>query len=228
MKRNSLFIILLFCCSAAKPFGDPIGIPIGEQVWMNENLTVTSFQNGDPLKYCWNEIEWMKAVRNERPAYAYYGFDPKNGATHGCIYNYWVLYDKRPLPPEGWRVPRFEDLKILQRQSPYLAYFLRSKGNLKDRDGLWKQKNFAMVDKHDMLGFNALPGGQLLALKHSGLVEFVGMGSMITWWSDSKGKNTNKLQQSWTLRQNFGGMELEIGHTSPLYSGHYVRCIKKD
>lgn len=228
MQKLLPILSIFFLLIAAKPDSGSEGVEIGEQIWMNENLSVTSFRNGDPLKYCWNAEEWLKAIKNKRPAYTYYDFDPKNGVTHGCIYNYYVVHDKRPLPPKGWRVPRFEDLKKLNSVSPYLAYFLRSKGNQKDGDGLWANKNYAFENEQDKFGFEALPSGQLIALKSSGIVEFMGMGSKVSWWTESKGQNTKKLQQCWTLQQNFGEMNLEIGHTSQLYSGHYVRCIKKN
>lgn len=228
MKLKICFSFIALLMTASEFIQEPEGVKIGTQVWMNQNLGVTAFQNGDPLKYCWNEKEWIKAIEEERPAYTYYNFDPKNGVSHGCIYNYYVFADKRPLPPEGWRVPRYKDLKELKNLAPNMAYFLRSKGNLKDGTGLWANRNFALREYQDKLGFQAIPSGHLMVIESSKMVQFLGMGSEVSWWTESKGQNTKKLQQFWTLRQVFGGMELEIGRSSPKYSGHYVRCIKKD
>ncbi len=227
MKQILTILVVATFLSFHAPVSQQGEVAIGNQIWMSENLGVTSFQNGDPLKYCWNAEEWIKAIEEERPAYAYFNFDPKNGVDHGCIYNYYVVHDKRPLPPEGWRVPRHKDLEKLRSQSPNLAYMLRSKGNQKEGTGLWTHQNFAFKEQQDLLGFNALPSGKLLTLESTGMVQFVDWGTSVSWWTESKGKTTKDLQQCWTLRQNFGGMQLEIGRTSPKYSGHYIRCIKK-
>lgn len=226
MKQISMYLIVLGL--SILPKGEPKSreIRIGEQVWMSENLAVTSFRNADPLKYCWNAEEWIEALENERLAYTYYNFDPSLGAIHGCIYNYYALRDKRPLPPEGWRVPRFEDLKELNALDGNMAYFLRSKGNQKDGSGLWIHQDHSFQEFQDSFGFNALPSGQLMAFKSSGKVEFLGAGSEVTWWTKSKMPQAGSLQQCWTLRQGFGGMSLEIGRSSQLYSGHYVRCLR--
>jgi len=218
---------LLIGLSGAKPLAIPQGVAIGNQVWMDKNLGVTAFRNGDPLKYCWNAEEWMSAIKKEIPAYTYYNFDPKNGVKHGCIYNQYAIRDRRALAPEGWTIPKLKDIKKLQEQEPQLAYVLRSQGNQSDGNGLWahKQRLFSELQNRD--GFNALPSGELMALPGNGSVQFLGMGTVATWWTGSAGYRANDLQNTWKLRQNFASMELQMGITSPRYAGHYVRCLKK-
>lgn len=226
MKNLPLLFVLVILMTAARPDSKPMAVPIGGREWMTTNLGVTSFRNGDPLKYCWNAEEWILAIKNERPAYTYYNFDPKNGVLHGCIYNQFAIRDRRALAPEGWTIPKLKVVKELSKQDPLLAYSLRSKGNQKDGNGLWAQKQRAFVAKQDEYGFSGLPSGELVAFEN-GLVEFVGMGMVASWWTGSAGYLAPDRQNAWYLRQNYAGMELDLTVTSPLYAGHYVRCVKK-
>lgn len=226
MRRLTSFLVIYVLLVAAKPLSSPEGVIIGEQEWMSKNLTVSAFRNGDPLKYCWNAEEWISAIKSKTPAYAYYNFDPKNGVAHGCLYNQYAIRDRRALAPEGWHIPKQKHLKALVMQDPLIGYALRSKGNQKDGNGLWVHKQHAFESKQDQYGFNALPSGELVAFEN-GQVQFVGMGTVVSWWTGSAGERAPDLQQSWKLRQNFASMELETNVTSPRYSGHYVRCIRK-
>lgn len=227
MKKLIFSAFCLLFLSGAKAPSQYQEVSIGSQVWMNKNLVVTSFRNGDPLKYCWNQEEWIKAIENKRPAYTYYNFDPKEGAHYGCIYNQFAVADSRPLAPEGWRLPVLQDLNKLQQSDPQLAYTLRSKGNQKDGDGAWLHKHYAFTERQDQYGFSALPAGELVVLGSSNLVQFVGEGTLARWWTRSSPAATPNLQIVWSIKQNFGSMQLELGKTSPNYAGHYVRCIKE-
>jgi uncharacterized protein (TIGR02145 family) len=226
MRKPLLFLGLSFLISASEPDAKPEAVAIGAREWMTENLGVTAFRNGDPLKYCWNAEEWIAAIENERPAYTYYDFDPENGVLHGCIYNQYAIRDRRALAPEGWTIPKLKVIKELYKQDPLIAYSLRSRGNQKDGDGLWANKQHAFESRQDQHGFNALPSGELVAFEN-GMVQFVGMGTVVSWWTGSAGYNAPDRQNAWYLRQHYAGMQLDLDVTSPKYAGHYLRCIKK-
>lgn len=97
-----------------KPFSPP-SVKIGNQTWMSQNLTVTTFRNGDPLPEVKTKAEWEKAGRNGQPAFCYYNNDPSTAKTHGVLYNYYAVNDSRGLAPEGWRVPSHNDVDILSK-----------------------------------------------------------------------------------------------------------------
>jgi hypothetical protein len=80
-------------------------IKIDSQIWMNQNLNVNTFRNGEPIPHAKSKDEWIKAVEKKQPAWCYYENDPKNGAKYGKLYNWYAVNDPRGLAPAGWHVP---------------------------------------------------------------------------------------------------------------------------
>ena len=87
---------------------------IGNQVWMAENLKITTFRNGDPIPEVKTAREWELAGENKQPAFCYYNNDPKTAASYGVIYNWYAFSDNRGLAPNGWRIPSLDDVKALR------------------------------------------------------------------------------------------------------------------
>ena len=85
---------------------DPIKtVTIGRQVWMLENLSVSTFKNGVAIPEVQDNDAWKNAGRNQQPAWCYYDNDPKNGAKFGKLYNWYAVIDNNGLCPQGWHVP---------------------------------------------------------------------------------------------------------------------------
>lgn len=95
-----------------KPFA-PSTVKISTQTWMSENLTVTTFRNGDPIPEAKTKAEWKAAGNNNQPAFCYYNNDPATAKTHGVLYNWHAVNDKRGLAPDGWRMPSHIDIENL-------------------------------------------------------------------------------------------------------------------
>lgn len=89
----------------ATPSGPYKTVTIGTQVWMKENLNVSTFRNGDPIPEAKTDEEWKAAGDAKQPAWCYYDNDPNNGAKYGKLYNWYAVNDSRGLAPEGWHVP---------------------------------------------------------------------------------------------------------------------------
>jgi uncharacterized protein (TIGR02145 family) len=87
-------------------------IKIGGQIWMNKNLDIATFRNGDPIPEAKTPEEWRKAIDNKKPAWCYYENDSKNGKIYGKLYNWFAINDSRGLAPEGWRIPNKVDLEV--------------------------------------------------------------------------------------------------------------------
>jgi uncharacterized protein (TIGR02145 family) len=83
-------------------------VKIGKQIWMQENLNVSNFRNGDKIIEAKSEKEWKKALKNNIPAFCYYLFDSTN-INCGKFYNYFVVTDPRLVTPEGWHIPSVEE-----------------------------------------------------------------------------------------------------------------------
>ncbi|MDD2387466.1 MAG: fibrobacter succinogenes major paralogous domain-containing protein [Bacteroidales bacterium] len=80
-------------------------VVIGNQIWMQKNLDVTTFRNGDVIPEAKTNDEWVKAIQNREPAWCYYENDPKNGEKYGIIYNFYAVNDSRGLAPKDWHIP---------------------------------------------------------------------------------------------------------------------------
>jgi uncharacterized protein (TIGR02145 family) len=156
-KTDSLSIVLGEL-EKLKPLNTQTGafksVKIGTQVWMTENLNVSSFRNGDPIPQAKTEEEWEKAGENEQPAWCYYDNDPANGTKYGKLYNWYAVNDPRGLAPKGWHVPTDAEWTLL---TDYLGVHAGSK--MKSKSG-WKEKNKSgRGNSTNSSGFSGLPGG---------------------------------------------------------------------
>jgi uncharacterized protein (TIGR02145 family) len=91
-------------------------VKIGTQIWMTENLNVSTFRNGDAIPEAKTDEEWKQAGKEGKPAWCYYNNDPKNGAKYGKLYNWYAVTDPRGLAPTGWHVPSHDEWKTLEDQ----------------------------------------------------------------------------------------------------------------
>jgi uncharacterized protein (TIGR02145 family) len=127
IKQNfiNLPLVILFVLSAlpstqgqtqtVKQKGEVIRqVKIGTQIWMDKNLNVKSFRNGDAIPEARSAEEWRKAAREETPAWCYYQNDSITGEKYGIMYNWYAVNDSRGLAPAGWRVATNEDWIILE------------------------------------------------------------------------------------------------------------------
>jgi len=120
-------------------------IKIGDQEWMDRNLAVTHYNNGDPIANVLGTAEggWIN-----------YNNDPAIGDVYGKIYNSQAVLDARGLAPEGWHVATREDWVELVS---FLGGFDVAGGKLKEKGtSHWNAPNAGATDDY---GFKGLPGG---------------------------------------------------------------------
>ena len=134
-------------------------VKIGNQVWMDKNLNVDHFRNGDPIPQAKTKEEWSYAIENKEPAWCYYDNNSSNGSKYGKLYNWYAVIDKRGLAPEGWHVSTDEDWRILNK---YLGgYEGKAAHKLKSKSD-WKDDDFSTgigASTRNSTGFSGLPGG---------------------------------------------------------------------
>lgn len=87
-------------------------VVIGAQEWMQKNLKVTHYNNGDPIPHIVDNATWYAATSG---AYAYYYNDTANLSTYGALYNGFVVQDVRGVCPTGWHVPVDNEWRLLFR-----------------------------------------------------------------------------------------------------------------
>jgi uncharacterized protein (TIGR02145 family) len=88
-------------------------VVIGEQEWMETNLNVETFRNGDVIPEAKTDQEWEKAGEEKKPAWCYFKNNSDNSQIYGKLYNGYAVYDSRGLAPKGWRIPSTTDWNIL-------------------------------------------------------------------------------------------------------------------
>ena len=112
-------------------------VKIGGQVWMAENLNVSTFRNGDPIPQARTKEEWEKAGENKQAAWCYYDNNPANGKKYGKLYNHYATSDPRGLAPNGWHIPTDSEWKTLLN---HLGGFLDAGKKMKSKSGwdTWK------------------------------------------------------------------------------------------
>lgn len=86
-------------------------VTIGEQVWMQENLKTTRYNDGTPIPNVTDITEWRHC---DAPAYVWYDNDISYKEPYGALYNWHAVGDKPGLCPDGWHVPSDEEWKQLE------------------------------------------------------------------------------------------------------------------
>lgn len=131
-------------------------IGIGSQTWMQSNLRVTRYRNGDPIPLVSNISEWSNSSSG---AYGQQPAGMNEDSLYGKLYNWYAINDPRGLCPSGFHVPGDSDWQTLENLlggSPVAGGKLKSAGTLEAGDGYWKNPNAGASNSS---GFSALPGG---------------------------------------------------------------------
>ncbi len=180
-------------------------ILINDKVWMAENLNVSIFRNGDPIKECTSHDQWRLANIDKIPAYCYYDYDETNGNTYGKLYNWYAVNDPRNLAPEGWRIANDHDWNdlILSNGGNEIAGH-----NMKSSSGWGANGNGT-----NSIRFNGLPGGY-----NQVMLGFNAIGLQGKWWSVSQ-----NYECIWLYSYS---SSVEWDATSDGY-GLSIRCVKE-
>lgn len=84
-------------------------VDVGDMVWMQNNLDINTFANGDKIPEIESDKEWEEYGEKGWAAWCYYDNDPTNGKVLGRLYNWHAVNDSRGLCPEGWHIPTDEE-----------------------------------------------------------------------------------------------------------------------
>ena len=89
-------------------------ISIGKQEWLDSNLAVDTFRNGDAIPEAKTKAAWLKAGKEGKPAWCFYNNDPSNETKYGKLYNWYAVNDPRGLAPDGYQVASEKDWQVLK------------------------------------------------------------------------------------------------------------------
>src|ERR1035437_1732691 len=169
--------ILLFSSWKTKtnPPTPPVSIPsvtICSQIWMLNNLEVTTYRNGDPIPQVTDPAAWGLLSTG---AWCYYNNNSANGPVYGKLYNWYAVNDPRGLAPAGWHVPSDAEWTTL---STCLGGDLIAGGPMKEIGTThWTPPNTGATNTS---GFTGLPGGT------RNNDTFNGVGFNGFWWSSTE------------------------------------------
>jgi len=140
----SALTLLFFCTAKAQTY-----VTIGTQTWMDHNLQVTQYSNGDPIP----QVTTAQMSSLTTGAWCYYNDDPATGPVYGKLYNWYAVHDPRGLAPLHWHVPSSSEWATLYN---FLGGINIAGGKLKKRGTIWHSPNNTLnPDTY----FDALPGG---------------------------------------------------------------------
>ena len=140
-------------------------IKIGSQIWMEENLRINRFRNGDTIPYITDNEAWFDAFKKGKPAWCYY----KNNPENVVLYNWYAITDMRGLAPKGWRIPSKSDWEML------IDFLGGIENNEKEFINELKDISFYK----GFQGFRAMDGRFLSRSKNS-------QDYSEAWWSDTE------------------------------------------
>lgn len=213
-------------------------VKIGKQWWMAENLKVTTYRNGDDIPFVNTDGVWGSLEDGE---YYILNNNPTNVDTFGYLYNWKAATDSRGLCPEGWYIPdhlewgemvkwvdkqfKTEQLKFGGIMSENGALKLKSKGVLKNGDGLWGKQDpdgthWDVTEGNNETGFSALPGARRI---HNGEI-FEGIGWRAYFWTSTKIEGNEPYAWTWHMGL---GPEIYSGFIS-MRNGMSIRCLKNE
>jgi len=153
----SVVSMLLFACSHADSAKIKIStVNIGQQTWMDSDLSVRAYNNGDSILEARTEQQWNDACTRKTGCFRVL----QNGAT---IYNGYAVSDPRGICPEGFKIPSMEDFNALKSNFPFDAatenlatYSYYVEEWIGGDDGGLESIEIVCNGKS---GFNAKPGG---------------------------------------------------------------------
>jgi uncharacterized protein (TIGR02145 family) len=154
-------------------------VQIGTQCWMQSNLKVSRYRNGDSIPTGLSDSAWVITTTG---AYSIYDNNTVNDGLYGKLYNHYAVMDIRGLCPTGWHVPTDSEWNVMVRfldpnadtvnanedQSPLVGGMLMST---------------SCGGATNSTGFTAELGGFRGSLNDGGV--YRGVGSICRLWSSS-------------------------------------------
>ncbi len=189
-------------------------IIINGQEWMQENLNVSKYRNGDPINTGLGNYAW--SVTNSG-AYT--------SANFGKLYNHWAVVDQRGVCPTGWHVPSTSEWSLLvnfidpvSNGGYYSSFFdetySNAAGGRMKSVSFWGMPNIGASNES---GFSAFPTGFRTEDD-----SFVTSNCVAGWWtSDPLSFYPDSFEVSCDISD-----VTRRGGTYNRQTGMSIRCIK--
>jgi len=184
-------------------------VTICNQTWMQKNLDVSTYRNGDVIPQVTNLSEWANLTTG---AWCYPMLNTSYGPEYGKMYNWYAVNDSRGLAPAGWHVASDAEWTTL---SDCLGGELVAGGKLKEAGTLhWATPNNFATNSS---GFTALPAGYR---RDDGVPEDFGLFGF--WWTSTESAASLPWTRGlWHIVDN-----IDRFNNFPKKTGMSVRCVK--
>jgi uncharacterized protein (TIGR02145 family) len=188
-------------------------VPIGSHCWIQSNLRVITYNNGDtiPLDVSGTTTgsasgqSWSGLITGAKTVYQH---DNNNLTTYGYLYNWYAATDSRGICPTGWHVPSENDWNTLR---DYLGG--QSVAGLKMKSS----SGWVMGNGNNDSNFSGLPAGNRSENNGS-----FGSKTFYGWfWSSGQADASNA-----NGRQLDFGSDILTPIGSNKKTGFSVRCLK--
>lgn len=155
-------------------FGNLPNVSICSQIWTQQNLSVSTYRNGDSIPKVTDPTVWANLTTG---AYCYYNNDSATyAATYGKLYNWYAVNDPRGLSPVGWHLPSDSEWRILET---CLGGSSVAGGKMKETGTAhWLSPNTGATNSS---GFTGHPGGLRF---NDGT--FASISTHGNWWSSTE------------------------------------------
>jgi uncharacterized protein (TIGR02145 family) len=182
-------------------------IIINGQEWMQQNLAVTKYRNGDPIPTGLSNTTWQNTTNG---AYAIYNNDAANNTLYGKLYNWYAVNDSRGLCPTGWHVPSDAEWTTLETN---LGGSSVAGGKMKATTG-WNSPNTGATNES---GFTGFPGGYRDTNGSYLFIGFIGH-----WWSSAENDSNN----AWGRKLYYSNSTVLRISLANKRDGFSVRCVR--
>ena len=182
-------------------------INCSNQIWMQKNLDVSHYRNGDVIPQVTDPTAWANLTTG---AWCYYTNNSYTGTTYGKLYNWYAVDDSRGLAPTGWHVPTDAEWTTL---TDCLGGEAVAGGKMKETT-LWISPN---TDASNSSNFTGLPGGFRGSLDGT----FYAFHEEGGWWVSSE--YDSGIGRFGGLSYNSGVARLSANIKS---IGFSVRCVR--
>jgi uncharacterized protein (TIGR02145 family) len=196
-------------------------VQIGSQCWMQSNLKVSKYRNGDIITNITDSTQWTQTNTNGTGAWCNYINNTNNGTTYGKLYNWYAVNDSRGLCPTGWHVPTDSDWNVMviyldpNADTACSSFCVQSStlgGSMKSTS-VWNSPNAGATNSS---GFTGLPGGYR---PDNG--DFNLLGNYGYWWSSTNAGSGNAWYRFLPYYES-GIYTYYYNHRN----GFSVRCVK--
>lgn len=189
--------------------GQPSSVKIGTQVWMSENLNVTTYSDGSAIPQVTDPTAWAGLTTG---AWCWYNNSSSLYSAYGKLYNWYAVTDARGLCPSGWHIPTDAEWTTLES---YLGGQSVAGGKLKTTGtSQWNPPNTSATNS---VWFNGMPGG----VRDGSSGYSINMGNYAYWWSSTNFSSTQAYERIAFYNNAMTGSGL-----GSKKDGLSVRCVK--